>query len=436
MDLLPHQREGVSWMIKRENSKISGGILCDEMGLGKTIQTIYTIVENVKNHTLIVVPKSIVDQWVSELNKFAPSLSVCVYDGSHRKFFTSDVCVCPYSVVVDLIDKTWDRIVLDEGHEIRNQGSLVHKTCMNLCAKTKWILTGTPVFNRLKDFVSLCKFVGVSQKKVQAFFDDIKNEYVLRRVKSDVIDIVPYDYENVEIEMSDKEREIYSEIDESMDVLEYILRCRQVCAWPQLYYDGIHKKYGTKRLVWKGLTAKFKYLLKSIQMHPNEKSLVFTQFRGESEAIMIRIQHFLKREVFMLDGNTENRDEVIQQFKNSSEGSVFIIQIKTGGVGLNLQEATRVYIMQPAWNPATELQAIARSHRSNQKKKVYVKKLIYVGPDIVETELVELQNIKSKLCSQVLGDDSHNIPKTNTVSNFTIRLGKNLYDIINEKDSD
>jgi SNF2 family DNA or RNA helicase len=294
-------------------------------------------------------------------------------------------------------------------------------------------VTGTPVFNNIRDFVSLCKFIGVSQKNVQAFFDEIKTKYILRRMKSDVMEIVPYEFENVEIEMTPNERDLYSIAyadleDGSIDILEGILRCRQVCAWPQLYYDGIHKKFGEPRKRWKGMTTKVKWLLRSIKTHPDEKSLVFTQFKGESEAIKIRIEYFLKRKVFILDGQTENRDHVIQQFKNSENGSVFIIQIKTGGVGLNLQEATRVYIMQPAWNPATELQAIARSHRGNQTKKVYVKKLVYVGPDIIETELVELQNIKSKLCSQVLGDDSHVIPKTNVVSNFAIRLGKTLYD--------
>ena len=432
MELLPHQVSGVEWMLGRENSKISGGILCDEMGLGKTVQTIRTIIDNPKKHTLIVVPKSIVEQWVSELGIFAPQLSVCMYSGTRRKFMLCDVCVCPYSVVVDLVEQRWDRIVLDEGHEIRNTSSLIHKTCMSLKADTRWILTGTPVFNTMKDFVSLCSFIRIPRKRVQAYYDDIKKEYVLRRLKSEVTEIIPYDFENVELEMTPMERELYTQVYDditSEELFEGLLRCRQVCAWPQLYFDGIHKKYGGPKRRWKGITAKFKWLLHSIKSHPSEKSLVFTQFKAESLAICARIEHFLKRDVFILDGSTENRNEVIQNFKKSTDGSVFIIQIKTGGVGLNLKEATRVYIMQPSWNPATELQAIARSHRGDQMKKVYVKKLVYSGADVIDTELVELQNIKSVLCSQVLGDSTQIIPKTNTVSNFIIRIGKKLYDI-------
>lgn len=91
--------------------------------------------------------------------------------------------------------------------------------------------------------------------------------------------------------------------------------------------------------------------------------------------------------------------------------------------------------MQPAWNPATELQAISRAHRTNQKKKVYVKKLVYSNPDMIETELVDLQNIKSVVCSKVISGEFI-IPKTNKVSNFGIRIGKTLYDIVNEKSCD
>lgn len=437
--LLPHQHDGVEWMVKRElDDCISGGMLCDEMGLGKTIQTICTMLQNPKKRTLIVVPKSIVNQWVSEFEKFAPEMSVCAYNGTRRKFSDSDVCICPYSVVVDLIDREWDRVVLDEGHEIRNTKSLTFKNCIQLKTNTKWVLSGTPVFNKMKDFIALCEFIGLDQRSVQAYFKTIKEKYILRRIKTDII---PYDYENVELDMSSKEYEIYKRAyDELMlgeiNILEGILRCRQICAWPQLYYDGIYKKYRGEKQTWKGLTTKMKWLLHSIKYHIDEKTLIFTQFKGESLAIKIRIEHFLKREVFLLDGNTENRDAVIQGFKNSKDkGAVFIIQIKSGGVGLNLQEATRVYIMQPAWNPATELQAISRAHRTNQKNKVYVKKLIYSNPDMVETELVDLQNIKSVLCSKVINGEFI-IPKTTKVSNFGVKIGKTLYDIVNEKNCD
>lgn len=433
----PHQVEGVEWLLAREKSPKApyGGLLCDEMGLGKTIQMIELMVRNFKSNTLIVVPKSLVQQWVSELKRFVPAFTVCVYDGPYRKYNPCDVCVCPYSVVVDIVDVEWGRVILDEGHEIRNKSSLVHKNVMKLRSKIRWILTGTPVFNKFRDFVSLCDFVGISKLALQQDETSIRNEYVLRRTKK--MD-VPLTFQNVELEMYDSERELYERVysglsfGESDCVLEGILRCRQVCAWPQTYFDGVHKKYGgggEQREIWKGSTAKMDTLTAFIKSHPGEKSLVFTQFYGETHEIQRRLLK-VGREVFILDGQTENRESVVEGFRRSAdEGAVFIIQIKTGGVGLNLQVASRVYITQPSWNPATELQAIARSYRSGQTVPVIVKKLVYAECDAVDNEITELQCKKSKICARVLCESAiaEAIPKVKlTVSNFSVPLGNNL----------
>jgi SNF2 family DNA or RNA helicase len=431
----PHQVEGVEWLLKREKSPKApfGGLLCDEMGIGKTIQMIELMVRNFKANTLIVVPKSLVQQWVSEIKRFVPSFTVCVYDGQNRKYVPSDVCVCPYSVLVDLVNVEWGRVILDEGHEIRNTSSLVHKTAMKLRSKVRWILTGTPVFNRLRDFVSLCDFVGISRKRVQAYSDDIRNEYVLRRTKNMGVTLT---FQNVELEMYESERKLYEKVYDDLTsgdgeyecVLEGILRCRQVCAWPQTYYDGMHKKYGGKgeREIWEGSTAKMDALVAFIKSHPSEKSLVFTQFYGETHEIQRRLTE-KSINVFILDGQTENRESVVESFRKSPDGSVFIIQIKTGGVGLNLQVASRVYITQPSWNPATELQAIGRSYRSGQTMNVIVKKLVYAECDNVDNEITSLQCKKSKICARVLGE-SDSFPEVKlTVSNFSITLGNNLF---------
>lgn len=417
--IAPYQVEGVEWLLKRENLtlKFPGGLLCDEMGLGKTIQMISVLLQNPKPHTLIVVPKSIVNQWNSELKKFAPSLNVCVYDGPKRVFTSeSDVCICPYSVLIDLVDHPWNRIILDEGHEIRSPKSLIHKTCMSLKGDIKWILTGTPVFNKMRDFVSLCEFIGVSKKFVQAYFEEVRNEYVLRRTKKQTVEC---DFVNVELEMYDEERELYERVYDMVkrgeyEILEGLLRLRQISTCPRLYDAS-----------WSYPSAKIDSLICMIRSHPNEKTLVFTQFIGEAR----EIQRRLTIPVFSLDGRTKDRESIIHGFKESSAPAVFIIQIKAGGVGLNLQEATRVYITHPSWNPATELQAIARAYRTGQTQKVYVKKLIYVGVDEVEHEIVNLQIKKSKLCSHVLSDVSleSQIPEIKHIeSNFEIKLGYNL----------
>jgi SNF2 family DNA or RNA helicase len=419
--LRPHQVEGVKWLMDRELNKTpKGGMLCDEMGLGKTLQMIYVICKNKKDRTLIVVPKSIVQQWVSEFKKFAPKMKVCAYDGPHRKFDPeARVCICPYSVLVDLLEHSWDRVILDEGHEIRNKSSLVYKNAMMIRSPIRWIVTGTPVFNKFRDFVSLCEFVGVSKKNVQANYETLREELILRRIKEDPTE-TKLEFRNMELEMYDTERAVYNRAIEEIDncgcILEGILRCRQACSWPKMYDP-----------TWDGPTAKMDALVCMIKTHPMEKSLVFTQFIEESKEIVRLLEEKLHRKTFLLYGSVENRDSVIQGFKDCKDpGAVFVIQIKTGGVGLNLQEASRVYITQPSWNPATELQAIARSYRDGQTKKVIVRKLVYAEGDTVDNEITELQILKSEICSRVLGDETikRQIPEIKfTASNFRVKLG-------------
>jgi SNF2 family DNA or RNA helicase len=422
--LFPYQESGVDWLVGRENGKLPrGGFLCDEMGLGKTIQLIETMERNPLKKTLVVVPKSIVTQWSQELDR--RGVSVHIYDGPDRKLSDArPVMLAPYSVVADLTGTSWDRIILDEGHEIRNPKSKVFRTLCDIKADVRWVVSGTPVFNSMRDFVTLCQFVGISAGTVSREYDRIRTEYVLRRTKADVAALnVPMIFSNVEIDMHLEEQQLYQQaflagqdfireagVDaNSMEILECLLRVRQVMVWPQLYLDGMATKHAHDPEAYMGRSRKHEVLIESIAEHPDEKTLVFTQFTGETD----RIQELLVERgvpVFRLDGNvdTSERVERIQSFKAAAPNAVFLIQIRAGGVGLNLQEASRVYITAPAWNPATELQAIGRSHRTGQTKPVFVKKLIYkdISDELpsIEQSMVNLQLSKSKVCADVLGD--------------------------------
>jgi SNF2 family DNA or RNA helicase len=431
-------------MNQRERSNGSkGGFLCDEMGLGKTVQMLKTMVDNPKPKTLIVVPKSLVNQWESEVKKFT-KFSVECFDGPKREITGAQICITSYSILADeKIPREWDRIVLDEAHFIRNSNTAVFSACMKFKAGIKWVLTGTPIFNNVRDFITLAKFVGVTAGSIQRNYEGICSEFVLRRTKANLrVSMVPCEFENVELEMPASEKLLYDEVYDDfcnmikysadmMSILEALLRCRQVCVWPQLYYDGIYKKDPElDQLIWEGSTAKIDYLVNSIRTHPNEKTLVFNQFTGESNKIKELLEADGKTEVFCLNGSTKNREGVIAEFKAASKSAVFLIQIKTGGVGLNLQEASRVYITHPSWNPATEMQAIARAHRTGQTQVVRIKKLLYVHENSIETEIVELQNAKAMVCAKILNDPSllTQIPKVQTVSKFIFKIGKQIRD--------
>jgi SNF2 family DNA or RNA helicase len=461
----PYQHDGVKWMLGMEHqvSGPKGGFLCDEMGLGKTVQLVATMLGNRKPRTLIIVPKSIITQWSEEIAKFAPGLQVAVFDGPNRVLDkTADVTLVPYTLLTmkgeSLDAKTplhmvkWDRVILDEAHEIRNKGSKLFKSVCRLDSGIRWLVTGTPVFNSIQDFVSLCTFLGIPKSFVQGRTKEIKDIYILRRTKDDLVErlrLPPCYFENVELDMFTEERALYECVfteaqdtikdafrnavslnAKNMVILECLLRARQCMIWPQMYLNGVAMKNETIPMQWEGRSNKMETLFRMIQEHPDEKSLVFCQFRGE----MNYIQSQLKCPVFRVDGSVPKDERVrqIEGFKKASSGAVFIIQIKSGGQGLNLQEATRVYIMAPSWNPATELQAIGRSHRTGQTQAVYVKKLIYKEcPRFVsvEEEMMALQGHKSIVCSEVLNDDrvKTQIPVNRTSDRISILDIKKIF---------
>src|SRR6056300_1009309 len=463
----PYQREGVLWMLTMENqtSGPKGGFLCDEMGLGKTVQLVATMLGNPKPRTLIIVPKSIITQWVEEINRFAPNLTINIFDGPERKMKEADITIAPYTLLTikgaesgaptPLHYVKWDRVILDEAHEIRNKSSKLFKSVYRLKTEIKWIVPGTPVFNSMEDFVSLCMFLGLSNSSAQGMTKQIKDIYILRRTKDDLakinerLKLPPCHFENVELDMFPEEKSLYECVfleaqgiirdafknavslnAKNMVILECLLRARQCMIWPAMYLEGIAKQNGTQPEQWIGRSNKMETLFRMIKSHPDEKTLVFCQFRGE----MDYIQKNLECPTFRIDGSVpkEERDNQMSLFKNAPPGAVFIIQIKSGGQGLNLQEATRVYITGPSWNPATELQAVGRSHRTGQTKPVYVKKLIYKETDTfvsVEEEMMALQGHKSIVCSKVLNDEriERQIPVKRTTEKISILDIKKIF---------
>lgn len=426
--LKPYQEKGVRWMLSMENQESGpkGGFLCDEMGLGKTVQVIATMLQNRKKRTLIIVPKSLVKQWCEEFKKFAPHVHVNTYED---ETVSGEVVISSYSHMISKNSRlhgiTWDRIVLDEAHEIRNSSTRTFKCIHTLRSQIRWIITGTPVFNSMSDFVTLCAFLGFSKTAVQCMHDKIKDIYILRRTKADGLLELPYcHFENVELDMFPEERALYevafleardsinyvmrtsvSTQKRNMHILECLLRMRQIMRWPQLYMNGVAKSNNQPPEPWVHDTNKMCTLRNMVSQHPDEKSVVFCSYNGE----MDHIESMLNVETFRIDGSLDKdeRHRTLERFCMSSPGSVLIVQIKCGGQGLNIQCASRVYIMAPSWNPATELQAIGRCHRTGQTREVYVKKFVYKNTtafNSVDLAMMSLQGHKSIICADVLND--------------------------------
>jgi SNF2 family DNA or RNA helicase len=471
--IVPHQHDGVKWLLNRECSGngYKGGFLADEMGLGKTIQLIATILANPCGQTLVVVPKSVTEQWMTEVERFAPSLSVSIYNG---RSMDTDIVIATYGMCVarsteknpipkneiratQLHTRRWGRIILDEAHEIRDAKSKISRSCKKFSARIRWVVTGTPVFNSVRDFVNLGEFVGIPKDSILGKIDAVRTKYVLRRTKQDLASVnsrlaLPEcDFQNVMIKMNDHEANLYKRVFEGgrdhirevmasggnanmhmMSFLKCLLRIRQVMAYPQSYLDGIAKETGEPRELWEHGSAKMDELFRMMDTHPKEKTIIFSQFIAEMDHIQAVLKHRNKI-IYRLDGSINRHKRVanIDEFRKAPDGAVFLIQVKAGGVGLNLQEATRVYITSPSWNPATELQAVGRSHRTGQTQRVVVRKLLYDTDNSVEISMMALQGHKSSVTAEVLADPRiiGQIPVCSAPGKLSVRAIRNIFSV-------
>lgn len=447
----PYQPDGVRWMLRRETERLTlfeenmplGGIIADEVGLGKTILSIATMLGNYKKKTLIILPKSLICQWASQIELFTSKLKVHVIRRSSDKLLDLDAddgVAHVYIVSQSLLNLRnsvvgsslvhniyWDRVFIDEAHMLRNSKSKLYEACGMLKTDIRWALTATPVMNRMSDFINIMAWIGVSKFLCQGEKDAITKHFLLRRTKDDVIaenkmnecvvqvKYVPFmslDEADFYMKIFNQERKMLmtSSNTRTTDLLEHLLRVRQLCIHPQLYLDGMSRKKGESFGNWTTETTKMKALLSCLKEQPvDDKTLIFCQFVREMDIYETRLKS-MGMHCVRLDGtmNLTERQNAVNTFTHDPNTTVFIIQINTGGQGINLQMANRIYIMSPNWNPAIEYQAIGRSHRTGQTKTVYVTKFcINSGDDalpFIEENILKLQERKKEIISNILND--------------------------------
>ena len=430
-----------------------GGILADDMGLGKTIQSITYmlwlredfIARNKQGRkkvvippVLIVCPKSVLDVWAGETEKFAPGIRVLVIRNKEQAS-VEDIMANYDRVVINYAQLRvcgeqinaikWLTVILDEGQQIKNPDSKAAKSARELTAFNRLVLSGTPIENRLLDMWSLMAFAmpGVlgSRSYFKKRFDKRKDSqsqnrlaarlkpFLLRRTKQQVAkDLPPRTEEEVYAKMEGVQRQLYKaelrriqkallgmDSDESVKknsfaILQGLMRLRQICCHPGL----VDKKYVGEDSA--KLNALF-YLLDQLR-DEGHKVLVFSQFTTMLDIIRARLEAD-HRPFNYLTGATKDRKAEIEKFQTTKEPSVFLLSLKAGGAGLNLTSASYVILYDPWWNPAVESQAIDRTHRIGQKNKVIAYRLL--TRDSVEEKIRVLQHQKNQLVTNVLGDE-------------------------------
>ena len=443
--LRDYQKAGYNWFsFLREYN--FGGCLADDMGLGKTIQTL-AMLQKVKEDdqlletqttSLIIMPTSLIYNWLTEAKKFTPKLKILAHTGTNRNkdvanFANYDIIITTYGVtrvdVDELKNFYFNYIILDESQNIKNPASKSFKAVRSLKSKHKLILSGTPVENSVSDLWSQLTFLNPGLLGTQAFFyeeyvqaiekkkdeekarklQSIIKPFVLRRTKEQVAAELPPKTEQViYCDMSEDQAAYYektksayrNDLLQSMDdgtfaqkqvqLLQGLTALRQLANHP-IMIDGTYVSD----------SGKFENVIHTLDnvLKGGHKVLVFSQFVKHLDIFK---KHFEAENIpfAYLDGSTRNRGEIVSEFQQNTELKVFLISIKAGGVGLNLTQADYVFILDPWWNPAVEQQAIDRTHRIGQDKKVFIYK--FIAKDTVEEKILALQNRKKSLANSLI----------------------------------
>ncbi|MFP4163494.1 MAG: SNF2-related protein [Chitinispirillaceae bacterium] len=441
----PYQLAGYEWFYFLKTYRF-GGCLADDMGLGKTVQTIALLLNEKKldedRPSLVVVPTSLIFNWQREIEKFAPELSVLVFHGQGRARYKeimhmSDVVISSYGTVMRDVEflkaKRFHYIILDEAQAIKNPASQVSRSIRQLQSNHKLALSGTPIENGLSELWSMFSFLnpgmlGSFRTFAKNFIKPIERDlsdntsavlrklifpFILRRTKQQVAkDLPPKNEMVLYAEMLPKQKTLYEitrdtyrgkiidAIDKEgvegsrMQILEGLLRLRQICCHPAMVDE-----------TFAGDSGKFRLLEQSLVdiVSEGHRVLVFSQFVKALELVRGRIaQQGIQSE--MLTGGTRDRGAVVDRFQNKRSAPVFLISLKAGGTGLNLTSADYVIHLDPWWNPSAENQASDRAYRIGQTRTVFVYKVI--TKDSIEERVLALQDQKKQLVQSVIQTES------------------------------
>ena len=409
-ELRPYQLSGLKWLYTN-TTKGFGSCIADDMGLGKTIQVISLMLKlkeegKLKAPALVVCPTTLMGNWIKELNMFAPSLTAKAYHGPERELdLKVDVIITTFAIlridIEEIKKNTFGMVVIDEAQNIKNPDTSQTAAVKSLKSDIKIAMTGTPVENKLTELWSIfdyinkgylgsirdfqkCYAIPIERFKQYEQADKLKlsiSPFVLRRLKTDktIIDDLP---EKMVLDeycyLTKSQAALYEKtlntlmtevsgqkgINRRGVIFKLITALKQICNHPFQYL-----KYGEMTKDVSGKTEKFISLLSQILAN-NEKVIAFTQYKEMGNILSTIIQNELNVSPLFFHGslNTNQRQNMLQEFETNSDQKIMLLSLKAGGTGLNLTSATNVIHYDLWWNPAVEEQATDRSYRIGQDK--------------------------------------------------------------------
>jgi SNF2 family DNA or RNA helicase len=445
--LRPYQAEGVAWLQHLREHDV-GGILADDMGLGKTLQTIALLLLEQESGradrpSLVVAPKSLIENWRREIRRFAPSLQTLVIAGARRaeqfaRLPAAQVVIVSYPLLVRELERFSEQeyhyVILDEAQAIKNPRSQAHGAVKALNARHRLCLSGTPVENHLGELWALFEFLMpgflgdlpsfraryVSPEREGDTFPAIASlrrvvaPFVLRRMKEHVARELPPKTEIVRaVELEGDQRDLYESIrlaahgdvrrairqkglnGSAIAILDALMKLRQACCDPRLIPTSSARGVAN--------SAKYELFFELVELQRAEgrRILVFSQF---TRMLALLAQGLKERDIpyVELTGATVDRQAAVDRFQSGAV-DLFLISLKAGGTGLTLTRADTVIHYDPWWNSAAQAQATDRAHRIGQTSPVFVYKLIVAGSG--EERMLRLQTKKANIASALLGGE-------------------------------
>lgn len=442
--LREYQLFGFSWLWHLYQEQL-GGILADDMGLGKTIQIIAFIEKIISSNTkpkslfLIIAPKSLLGQWQLEFARFAPHLSTLILKKFHINKLKSlahmhRIFITNYHTARIHMDSFssifFECIIFDEAQFIKNENSQIYQSMEKLQSQCRFCLTGTPIENKIEDLINLfhiihpglfpLNFKANSYQEnpdyYQLLFSNIQ-PFILRRMKDEVLSELPPKTEQIiTLQMHGSQKDEYEKLlkiyhqkfnqvmeegtfeENKLYFLEGLLRLRQICDHPYIMNHNLYDEEDS---------CKIKHLMQKTQelVETDHKIVIFSQFIDFLDYIKKCLE---RRSISFcyLDGKSENREEIVQQFQTNTQIKAFLISLKAGGFGLNLTSADYCFLMDPWWNRAIENQAIDRIYRIGQYRSVFIYKYIIKGT--IEEKMHTLSTSKQGLLDRINTTQDHN----------------------------
>lgn len=465
--LRPYQIQGLNWLISLYQNNLSG-ILADEMGLGKTLQTISFLgylryYQNIKGPHIVITPKSTLDNWAREFQKWTPDVRVLVLQGTkeerqdliNNRLLTCDfdVVIASYEIVIreksSFRKFDWQYIIIDEAHRIKNEESLLSQIIRLFHSKNRLLITGTPLQNNLHELWALLNFIlpdvfgdsgafdlwfnpeegestNEKEEGIVEQLHKVLKPFLLRRIKSDVEkSLLPKQEMNVYVSMTDMQRKWYQKLlEKDIDavngangkkesktrLLNIVMQLRKCCNHPYLfegaepgppYTTDEHLVFNAKKMIiLDKLLKKFK--------KEGSRVLIFSQMSRMLD-ILEDYCMFRSFEYCRIDGQTDHADRVqaIDDY-NAPDSSkfVFLLTTRAGGLGINLTSADIVVLFDSDWNPQADLQAMDRAHRIGQTKQVKVFR--FITENAIEEKVLERATQKLRLDQLVIQQGRNN----------------------------